>query len=287
MKNNRTGVEITWKSKGYVFNEAQKSDLLAVAAQKREACTFARRESQEQASYRVKEQLAELIPMSIASPYLDRKGIAPRDGIFTDKEAMTTYIPAIDETGKCWTMQTIYEDGTKRFAKEGRKEGGFHAIGGLQAIASSPVIVIAEGYATAASLADVMGIPTIAAFDAGNLELVAGALHKQFPDKPIIVAGDDDKHLELTQCVNVGRDKATKAALAVNGTVVFPVFAPNEQTSDPKLFKDFNDLATKSVLGKEGVNRQLHRAIEQVRSSSVTIQAANHEIMPRSRAVSR
>jgi hypothetical protein len=52
--------------------------------------------------------------------------------------------------------------------------------------------LIAEGYATAAGLSAALGFPTIAAFDAGNLA-PAWALHEKFPDKPIIIAGDDDQ----------------------------------------------------------------------------------------------
>jgi putative DNA primase/helicase len=68
----------------------------------------------------------------------------------------------------------IKEDGTKRFARESRKHGCFHVIGaanpaeGLQKLANSPVIAIAEGYATAATVAKYGNVPAIAAFDAGK-----------------------------------------------------------------------------------------------------------------------
>jgi putative DNA primase/helicase len=66
-------------------------------------------------------------------------------------------------------MQYIQEDGTKRFAKDSRKEGCFHAVGGMDALARAPALVISEGYATAATNAEVIGFATVAAFDAGNL----------------------------------------------------------------------------------------------------------------------
>ena len=56
--------------------------------------------------------------------------------------------------------------------------------------------------------------------------------------------------------MNPGRTKAQEAARAVSGTAMFPIFAPGEQTADSKAFKDFNDLATKSILGKDGLERQ-------------------------------
>jgi phage/plasmid primase-like uncharacterized protein len=64
-------------------------------------------------------------------------------------------VPGYDVNGKLWTVQYIKADGTKRFARESRKQGCFRVVGainaaeGLQKLANSPVIAIAEGYATA------------------------------------------------------------------------------------------------------------------------------------------
>ena len=56
-------------------------------------------------------------------------------------------------------------------------------------------------------------VPAVAAFDSGNLLAVANALHGRFPDKRIMIAGDDDHKLEN----NPGRVKALEAALAAHG----------------------------------------------------------------------
>jgi phage/plasmid primase-like uncharacterized protein len=123
-----------------------------------------------------------------------------------------------------WTIQYIKEDGAKRFAKDSRKHGSFHVVGaanaaeGLQNLANSPVIVVAEGYATAATLAKYGNVPAVAAFDSGNLLAVATALHKRWPGKGIMIAGDDDHKLEN----NPGRVKALEAAAAVDGVAIFP-----------------------------------------------------------------
>ena len=90
----------------------------------------------------------------VPAPYLDRKGLAPRRGAFLAKDGKTTCIPAVDADGKLWSMQYIQEDGTKRFAKNSRKEGCFHPVGGMDALRTAPAIVIAEGYATAGSISD-------------------------------------------------------------------------------------------------------------------------------------
>jgi putative DNA primase/helicase len=104
----------------------------------------------------------------------------------------------------------------------------------------------------------------VAAFDSGNLVPVAKALHEKYPDKPMVIAGDDDKHLEATQGVNPGRSKAEEAARAVGGKLLLPIFAPGEQAANPKGFTDFNDLATRSVLGQEGIARQVRSVVDDV-----------------------
>jgi putative DNA primase/helicase len=99
-------------------------------------------------------------------------------------------------------------------AKDSRKEGCFHPIGGFDAIAKALALVIAESYATAASLSEALGFGTVAAFDSGNLPYVVKALQARISDKPIIIAGDSDQHLEATQGVNPGKRKAEEAAKA-------------------------------------------------------------------------
>jgi phage/plasmid primase-like uncharacterized protein len=190
----------------------------------------------------------------------------------------------------------------------------------MEALARAPALVLSEGYATAATLAEALGFATVAAFDAGNLTAVAKALHAQFPDKPVLILGDDDRQLELTQGVNAGRVKAQEAAKAVGGTAIFPIFAPGEnvypadlepitpqryrahlratkaleeaqqdpegvkltdaqtaelkraQLSEPqrvalermKAHTDFNDLATRSALGREQGHAQVQAGVGRV-----------------------
>ena len=320
IKNNRTGIEMTWKSKGYSLEPQEKAKLAAEAAAKLAARAREQDRLHEAAAQRVVKQMAELMPVAEPTPYLRDKGIEAHAGVFTDREGQKTYLPAFDVDGKQWTMQTIYADGTKRFAKDSRKEGCFHAVGGMEALGLAPALVISEGYATAATNAEVLGFATVAAFDSGNLPAVAQALHEKFPDKPILILGDDDRQLELTQGVNAGRVKAQEAAKAVGGKAIFPIFAPGENAypmdlapvtpqtyrahlratkalddvqKDPEAVKlteqqtaemrraclsdaqlaalermkghtDFNDLATRSALGREGLERQVKAEVGRV-----------------------
>jgi antirestriction protein ArdC/phage/plasmid primase-like uncharacterized protein len=320
IKNNRTGVEMTWKSKGYSLDPQEKAKLAAEAASKLAARAEEQERLHEATAQRVGKQMADLVPVAELTPYMRDKGIQAHAGALTDRDGQTTYIPAFDVDGKLWTMQYIHEDGTKRFAKDSRKEGCFHPVDGMDALTQAPALVISEGYATAATAAEAVGFATVAAFDAGNLSAVAQALHDKFPDKPVLILGDDDRQLELTQGVNSGRVKAQEAANAVGGKAIFPIFAPCEnaypsglepvtpqayrehlratkaledaqkdpegakltgqqtaelkhaQLSDKQLaaleqmkgHTDFNDLATRSTLGRAGVERQVKAEVGRV-----------------------
>ena len=257
VKNNRTGVETKWKSKGYTITAKQRDALLEEASLKQAAKNAERESNHKAVSEWVTEKLETLVPATAQVPYLVKKGIPPSRGVYTDQDGSKLYIPAMDVQGKAWTMQYISDDGSKQFVKNGRKNGCFHPVGGLSAIAKAPAIVIAEGYATAVSLSVALGYGTVAAFDAGNLGSVAALLTHKFPDKPLIIAGDDDKHLEKTEHGNRGVIAAMTTAARLGGKAVFPIFAPGEQDGDPKRYTDFNDLHTRSVLGLEAVTRQV------------------------------
>ena len=320
IKNNRTGVAMKWKSKGYALDPEEKAQLQAEAAIKLSEREVALQAKQKAVAVDILALLSVSAPAPADHPYLQSKQVSPGDlrivppattvlpeesSIIIGKDwkesaalreanpdklvftAGDLLVPAHDANGTVWTAQTIQSSGRKMFAKDSRKEGCFHVIGGFDALAKAPAIVMGEGFATAGSLSETLGFPTVSAFDSGNLVLVAKALHEKFPDKPIVIAGDDDKHLKSTQGYNPGRSKANEAAKAVGGKVLLPIFAPGEQAypenlepvtptkartgdlSDEqkeaiakmKSFTDFNDLATKSVLGKAGIERQVRSVV--------------------------
>lgn len=263
IKNNRTGEELKWKSKGYVLTDEQKLALKSQALQNQRNRELEIEELQRSTAVMLKQKLSLMNEITEPTPYLKAKGIQVHSGVYTDETNNLTCIPATDTEGTIWTVQYIADDGTKRFAKNSRKEGCFHVLGGLDKLADAPVIVIAEGYATAATIKEATELPAVvSAFDSGNLKSVTKALHEKYPHIPMMIAADDDKHLELTKDINPGKEKATEAAKAVNGMIILPTFAPNEQSENPRKFSDFNDMAKHSRLGVEGVKRQFKSKIE-------------------------
>ncbi|MGY2492839.1 LPD7 domain-containing protein [Cupriavidus sp. CP313] len=260
IKNNRSGLEMRWKAKRQTHESAAPGISREEVERKREAAQ-ANAETHEVTAERVARRLSRLILPAQPTPYLVSKGVPINQGVLTDRDGRTTYVPAYDVTGKVWTLQTIAEDGTKRFAADGRIEGCFHVVGGLANLASAPALVIGEGYATMASLSGALGYPTVATFNSGNLLPVARALREAFPDRPIVVAGDDDLATKAEIGINPGRKYAEAAGAAVGGLVIFPKFAPGEQSPDSKDFTDFNDLATKSAVGAAGMAEQVRRQV--------------------------
>ena len=160
------------------------------------------------------------------SVYLDRKGIKAHGVRFLGDGSIA--VPMVNASGLV-NLQTIAADGSKRFLRWGRKAGTWHMIRGDAE--GADVIVIAEGFATAASIFEATGRPVAVGFDAGNLRHVAQALAELHPSARLLIAGDDDR----ATTGNPGRKAATAAARAVGGLAVFPEPLPEGGS-------DFNDV---------------------------------------------
>lgn len=172
--------------------------------------------------------------------YLARKGLSgPHGAKFSAKGNLV--IPLQDPAGNIHGLQIIYGDPEEK-KKRGRdkdfwpaglaKRGHFFLIG-----APGPIILIAEGFATAASIHESTLLPVVVAFDAGNLMPVAEHIKKRWRAKILICADDD-----FQTAGNPGITAASRAALAVNGAMVVPFF---EDRGEHK-WTDFNDLAVTS-----------------------------------------
>ncbi len=175
----------------------------------------------------------------VITPYLDRKGVGSH-GLRAMPNGVLL-VPLVDEEGKLWNIQRILTqqpenaDTDRFYLKDGRKSGLFHLVG---EIVEDRPILFAEGYATAASLHEATGHPVVVAFDSGNLVRVANIFRGFYPDKTMVVCGDDD----VLNAHNTGRAKAIEAGEAIGATVVFPAAVGFKG-------KDFNDLL--SQYGRE------------------------------------
>ena len=155
-------------------------------------------------------------PADPAHAYLVKKGIS---GEGLRQCGNRLYVPMYDEAGKLWNIQRISPDGTKLFAKVGRQAGLHFVIGEPGA-----KILIAEGYATGASVRRATGYAAAVAFSWKGLAPVALMMRQRFPDAEIIVCADDDAHLVNHPKIgrNIGVEAAHDAARAVGGRVALP-----------------------------------------------------------------
>ena len=229
----KTGLHSTWCAKSdNVMTEAERHALrqhLRAAKLQRDAELVLRHQ---EASHSAMQRWQAAAP-AVQHPYLQAKGVSAH-GLRIDGNRLL--VPVRSSDAALASLQTIYPDGTKRFLPGGRMRGCYHAMGAL-----GTVLVLAEGYATAATIFEATGLPVAVCFNSGNLLAVARALRSKHPALALLVAADDDHRTEG----NPGLHAATAAALAVGGFVVKPQFPAHR----PPKATDFNDLAALAGLG--------------------------------------
>jgi putative DNA primase/helicase len=193
------------------------------------------------------------------SQYLKRKNVQAYGLRYAPSGNGTVAIPMQDTSAQFCGLQIIRgKDRGNKLEKQYwpkglNKKGAFHLIGGTP----RSVILIAEGYATCATLHQATGFPVAVAFDAGNLLAVAIALHKKYPRAKILICADDDY---LTEG-NPGCKAAEAAALAVSGSWVKPVF---EADREGKKLTDFNDLANYATGSNSTVTVQIESKLAEL-----------------------
>lgn len=187
------------------------------------------------------------------SLYLGRKQVKPHGVRFERAgSAYNVIVPVRDGAGVLWNVQRIQPDGVKLFLKGGRKSGLWHMIGGVNDTTANNVgtvevdtLLVAEGYATAATLHEATGYPVAVAFDAGNIAPVCLALRHSYPAARILIGADNDTETEAKTGHNTGVAAAHKAAACIGAMVCIPDGLAADES-------DFNDLAVR--LGDAGLD---------------------------------
>jgi len=247
IQNFKTGVKTTWKATGKVaaLGAEDRARIAAEIAQRRHERELERERQYERAAQQVGAIWTAATPVT-SHPYLTEKEVLShglRQGV--DGQTITVQdrqgiqyglsiagrllIPVVDANGRMMSLQFIDAAGTKIFMPNGRVESGHFVIGEQE---KPGPLLIAEGYATAATLHELTGMPAIVAFNAGNLAPVAESLRQRHPDRIIYIAGDNDHRKEANGKPNVGREMAAKAAAAISGVVLLPDFAEQDAGSD-------------------------------------------------------
>ena len=238
----RQGIKQTWSAKA--DHEMTKAERRA-HHERMEAVNAKRKAAKAQAQAEAATSAALL--WSQAKPatvhaYLRTKGIQPH-GARTDGTHLL--IAMRDADGAMRSLQSISPEGEKRFHSGGKVTGCYYSIG-----KPDGKLIVCEGFATGASIHECTGLAVAVAFNAGNLQAVAQALHGKYPALQIIVAADDDYRTPG----NPGLTKAREAAQSVGGLVAAPDFG----SSRPDGATDFNDLH--QTAGGEAVKRCIEAA---------------------------
>ncbi len=154
-------------------------------------------------------------------PYLTRKGIKAHGIHISSKGDLVIPILSGEHLS---SLQFISPDGSKRMLGGGKVKGCYGSIGEL--IPKDNLVLLCEGYATAATLCECLGRKVFYCFNANNLYSVAKHLVQERELNPVICA-DNDAHLEY----NIGVEKASEA---VRDLILLAVV--------PDDVGDFNDL---------------------------------------------
>ena len=240
---------------------------------RRAAEALARQQAEEQA--RVEKQAAvksnaqniwsRAKPADPNHPYLTAKGITDPAAIAglrqnPYKGDMNLLVPVMYDR-EIVNLQSINQDGNKRFLAGGQVKGGYAVVGDMSKAETG--LVIAEGFATAGSIHQATGKPVIVAFNATNMVTVSERLANTLPPNiPVTIAVDNDAS-------QTGIKKAQQAAAAFGGraTAIQPEFTMTQiqqyQTGKgvdehgrPPLPSDFNDLH--QLAGIDAVRSQMN-----------------------------
>lgn len=225
--------------------------------------------------------------------YLQRKKVPALGVRFTDKNSLC--IPMMDISGRIYGLQFILDrtQSKERIQKIGRdkefwpagmaKKGRFHLIG-----LPTNILLVAEGYATAASLNLATGLPVAVAFDANNIDPVISDLKRHYRGIKILICADNDSQAICKHCktkidlaknkslcpdcgqehgkINTGIDRAGLASLAHGCAWVAPRFEDENArfehfAKNQGKLTDFNDLHLQE--GLHSVRVQIEHAIAQ------------------------
>ncbi|RKV77525.1 MAG: toprim domain-containing protein, partial [Neisseria sp.] len=223
----------------------------AEAAAAREAAQRQQQENHLRVSKTAQRIWRNAAPATLAHPYLAAKGItdpAVLGGIRQSEYqgVLNLQIP-IYRDGTLYNLQSISPDGGKHFLKDGLKSGGYTVVG--DAADTARGIVVAEGFATAASIHQATGKPVVVAFDAGNMVTVSETLAKNLPpDIPVTIAVDNDASgtglAKARQAAALFGDRAKAVQPEFTMTQIQQFQRENGLDSQgrPKLPSDFNDL---------------------------------------------
>lgn len=222
-------------------------------------------ELQQKTALKIEEEYNQANWANSNHPYLKKKGFNENFYLKQDSKG-SLLIPLRDENGKLWSVQRIFAKGDKiigiiksKEEKEkgieysARKTGCFHLIG-AKSLKHCKEFIIAEGFATAATIYKALNKPVIMGVDAGNLVKIVETLKNKFKNTPIILIADNDRKRELQGLSNVGIETVKEIQQKFSDIkVIIPKISDEEAKQG---MSDFNDIFLNKGLNE--VKKQLN-----------------------------
>ena len=216
------------------------------------------------------------------SDYLVKKGL--EDIIFPNvrfsKDGMLV-VPVNDVNGKIWSLHYISRDSSKKFLTGGKKRENFFILRNssqTKPFEDEDKILLAEGFATAATINKATNRSVVVFFNASNVEGVLSFLVGKFPTKEFCILADND----LWQEKNVGREKAEKAAEKYGAKVILPNFTLAHKDEMPTDFNDLHKLSgIDEVRNQIEMGFQAKSSIRKIREEDSSILSTEGDVIQR------
>ncbi len=259
-KNHITEASKTWFEKSYAqdkISEAQKNMIREIGKVRSAQRDYVELKEQTRTAFVINSEFERAKPADSQHPYLVRKQVDAYD--LKQDWRGSLMIPFRDIDGKLWSVQRIWENEqsqgkiigrvpTKREEENGitysaKKKECMYLIGGEHSLLEkmNPVILV-EGFATGASINKALGVPVIMTIDKGNLKTVASLIREKYPNKLLIIAGDNDIKRELEGKVNEGKKSALQIVEDLK-ELVYTMLPELNEAEVALEYSDWNDLA--------------------------------------------
>jgi phage/plasmid primase-like uncharacterized protein len=264
LKNHKTGQHIVWTYSGQELTASGLEAKKEEAAAKRQA-TVEKAENLSMAKWAIGLDVAQefaaqidgLVPTDdlLKNPFLEVAGVNPVGGVRRDDDG-NLMVPGVNIEGRLQTVQTISPNGEMHFEKGGSRVGAMCVMDGFEVISQKsqetglPVfrseytdhgdenmnndLLIAEDFATGASLHMATGLPVVVAFSPDNFVKTASSLKEKYPSSNLLVCANNNPD----RAYNLSLKKASEAAKKVDGKLVTPTFF--EQGIGLKSFNDMH-----------------------------------------------
>jgi putative DNA primase/helicase len=149
----------------------------------------------------------------------------------------TLLVPCHNSTGEVVNLERIYLNKKEnkynnRPLEDAQRKGTYYLLG--EPTEQQEIILLAEGYTSAAIAHEATGYPTAITFSCGNIPITSAILREKFPQARLLIIADDDKWGDEPKLLHSGLKAAKKACSSVqNAAYILPDFNVLELPDSP------------------------------------------------------